>query len=98
MENEGLLFYLARDPLLTDNKRTFKLCEPLRSLCYNDEHPNETAMFMIQKNGEKALKEIVVLEMNCEFVMIQLVDLTEDRKSTRLNSSHSGESRMPSSA
>ena len=26
------------------------------------------------------------------------VQLTEDRKSTRLNSSHSGESRMPSSA
>ena len=26
------------------------------------------------------------------------MDLTEDRKSTRLNSSHSGQSRMPSSA
>ena len=27
-----------------------------------------------------------------------LANLTEDRKSTRLNSSHSGQSRMPSSA
>ena len=28
----------------------------------------------------------------------QMADSSEDRKSTRLNSSHSGESRMPSSA
>ena len=30
--------------------------------------------------------------------MLPLLGLGEDRKSTRLNSSHSGESRMPSSA
>ena len=31
-------------------------------------------------------------------ILIQIPDSVEDRKSTRLNSSHSGESRMPSSA
>ena len=30
--------------------------------------------------------------------IVMTVDLIQDRKSTRLNSSHSGESRMPSSA
>ena len=97
---------------------------PVRSLSYNDEDPNDSITFFIQKNGEQALKEIAVSEINCEFDMIQPVDLREamkdkirtnsnlipmllpykrqqlptDRKSTRLNSSHSGESRMPSSA
>ena len=60
LENDGLMFYLARGPLLTHNERTFKLCGPLRSLSYNDEDPNDSITFFIQKNGEQALKEIVV--------------------------------------
>ena len=41
-----------------------------------------------------------ILESSClEFsVVVKPFDEAEDRKSTRLNSSHSGESRMPSSA
>ena len=51
VENDGLLFYLASGPLLTDNERTFKLCGPLRSLCYNDEDPNETVTFLHRMNS-----------------------------------------------
>ena len=80
LENDGLMFYLARGPLLTKNERIFKLCGPLRSLSYNDEDPNENITFFIQKNGEQALKEIVVLEISCEFDMIQPVDLREALK------------------
>ena len=60
VESEGLLFYLERGPLLIDNEKTFKLCGCLRSPCYSDEHPNETITFFVQKNGEKALKEIAI--------------------------------------
>ena len=80
MENDGLLFYLTRGLLLIDNEKTFKLCGPLRSLCYNDEDPIETVTFLIQKNGEKAFKEIAVSEINCEFDMIQPMDLREALK------------------
>ena len=36
--------------------------------------------------------------MDKKLLMMALLMTTGDRKSTRLNSSHSGESRMPSSA
>ena len=39
-----------------------------------------------------------VIEIIDELFMEDVSDMMEDRKSTRLNSSHSGESRMPSSA
>ena len=47
--------------------------------------------------------EVDTVEMNAPSVQVAFVfydkaNLKEDRKSTRLNSSHSGESRMPSSA
>lgn len=80
LENEGLMFFLARGPLLTDNERLFKLCGPLRSLSYNDEDTNETITFFIQKNGEQALKEIAISEINCEFDMIQPVALRKAMK------------------
>ena len=65
------MFYLARGPLLTDNERLFKMCGPVKSLSYNDEDPNDISItFFIQKNGEQALKETAVLEINCEFDMI----------------------------
>ena len=50
----------------------------------------ETPIFMFNKNGKYIVR-----------TMGELLPLSfgpEDRKSTRLNSSHSGESRMPSSA
>ena len=48
-----------------------------------------------QKSSFELLKQCAgVLEKNVE----RLAQRAEDRKSTRLNSSHSGESRMPSSA
>ena len=70
LENDGLMFYLARSPLLIDNERIFKLCGPLRTLSYNDEDPNDTITFFIQKNEEQALKEIAISEINCKFDMI----------------------------
>ena len=80
LENDGLMFYLARAPLLTDNERIFKLYGPLRSLRYNDEGPNDTITFLIQKDKEQALKEIAVSKMNCEFDMIQPMDFKEAMK------------------
>ena len=39
------------------------------------------------------------IDLNDQYVIPGLVDVhNQDRKSTRLNSSHSGQSRMPSSA
>ena len=45
------------------------------------------------KAAEKCGLDCVLLENTKE-----LLEIVRDRKSTRLNSSHSGESRMPSSA
>ena len=80
MEHDGLKFYLARGPLLTDNERLFKLCGPLRSLSYNDEDPNDSITFLIQKNGEQAKKENAISEINCKFDIIQPMDLREAMK------------------
>ena len=38
------------------------------------------------------------IQVEAELARIETMEMSEDRKSTRLNSSHSGESRMPSSA
>ena len=38
------------------------------------------------------------IKINSTVVKFRIPNVIEDRKSTRLNSSHSGESRMPSSA
>ena len=48
-------------------------------------------------------KEIHIIEVTFKWFLEQKLDeekiyIKKDRKSTRLNSSHSGESRMPSSA
>ena len=43
-------------------------------------------------------QEVVAVCVSEELAEVTGVELTVDRKSTRLNSSHSGESRMPSSA
>ena len=61
----------------------------LATLCHNP------------KVQEAVMKECNVLGKKNDFKpmeMLEAVILTADRKSTRLNSSHSGESRMPSSA
>ena len=47
---------------------------------------------------EKEIKSPFSLEQNEDEVFEIYRDWETDRKSTRLNSSHSGESRMPSSA
>ena len=48
------------------------------------------------KDGSVLIRDNKILEVtNCD---LAIVGATLDRKSTRLNSSHSGESRMPSSA
>ena len=40
----------------------------------------------------------LILNVKAEGLEARLIDLMQDRKSTRLNSSHSAKSRMPSSA
>ena len=52
---------------------------------------------------EEREPDFILLSPDCGLVVLEVKDwlidqLLEDRKSTRLNSSHSGESRMPSSA
>ena len=42
--------------------------------------------------------EIIKLDNICQYNEMVGQETLQDRKSTRLNSSHSGESRMPSSA
>ena len=49
-------------------------------------------------SGVYILKKFADNEHDKDFVMVHYRDWETDRKSTRLNSSHSGESRMPSSA
>ena len=53
------------------------------------------------KNGHNDLKSVLSLSSHNERLPLSRVEdgtICGDRKSTRLNSSHSGESRMPSSA
>ena len=50
----------------------------------------ELTMKIFDLSGKNTMREIDCIR--------QRIDLGSDRKSTRLNSSHSGESRMPSSA
>ena len=40
----------------------------------------------------------ILIEFSIAYSCVRILPLIRDRKSTRLNSSHSGESRMPSSA
>ena len=66
-----------------------------RSLCGLDPSRFETGVLLL-------IQSLLLIDHRCAHVD-QPVDttgeiVTEDRKSTRLNSSHSGESRMPSSA
>ena len=61
------------------------------------EHEMPGLMAIRRKYGpQKPLKGVRI--MGSLHMTIQTAVLIEDRKSTRLNSSHSGESRMPSSA
>ena len=53
-------------------------------------------MFLIIKNN--IVKEIVFLALYVVWLFVSVVIILADRKSTRLNSSHPPESRMPSSA
>ena len=63
------------------------------------QHPQGAAYFQFARNMAKGMAPRYPAPLKC----IDAVELAthkpfEDRKSTRLNSSHSGESRMPSSA
>ena len=49
-------------------------------------------------DGEEAVAKYKEKRPDVVFMDIIMPKITGDRKSTRLNSSHSGESRMPSSA
>ena len=81
--------------------RSFKTFEELTADYESGElHPADLKP-ALAKSLNKILEVIYVLEfMNIIFVVFSklLIIVTIDRKSTRLNSSHSGESRMPSSA
>ena len=49
--------------------------------------------------GQKTTEKVYMIYFFCNFVLLNIVVLLiVDRKSTRLNSSHVSESRMPSSA
>ena len=56
----------------------------------------------MQKIEEIALSKLILDENYCKsvlpFIKEEYFEQSEDRKSTRLNSSHSQQSRMPSSA
>ena len=56
------------------------------------EGPLDLLLHLIEKNKVN-IYDIPIVE-----ITEQYMDYIRDRKSTRLNSSHSGESRMPSSA
>ena len=63
----------------------------------------ESAASAAARLDEKAetialVKETVVDDSGCAWMALNTPSVALDRKSTRLNSSHSGESRMPSSA
>ena len=65
---------------------------PRRPQCRNDEEPlppPSLAHVLATMEGNR---------VRTEQILERLVQNQKDRKSTRLNSSHSGESRMPSSA
>ena len=49
-------------------------------------------------NGHKVSCLLEALDMDYEAILVNLSEGDQDRKSTRLNSSHSQQSRMPSSA
>ena len=49
---------------------------------------------LLSKKTEQGLR----LDPRTKLLLIFIISIFVDRKSTRLNSSHSGESRMPSSA
>ena len=53
-----------------------------------------------KREAQRVLGDIIVRENEYKEILSALLGLLNegDRKSTRLNSSHSGESRMPSSA
>ena len=75
--------------------RRFHSGKALNAYAGNDPPPYRSGTFEsynrhISKRGNAALRKYC-------FEVMQALKLT-DRKSTRLNSSHSGESRMPSSA
>ena len=72
-----------------DAKRLFQDCHAILKVARHVSHFD--LVELVQKSQEEGLEDALQLVMFAK-------ELQEDRKSTRLNSSHSQQSRMPSSA
>ena len=57
-----------------------------------------TGMLMNRIGRKKTVLLSLIVNMQSFFIILRRISHFGDRKSTRLNSSHSGQSRMPSSA
>ena len=90
--------------VLLGYRRTIVLDEPGTTLDLIQEKVDWANLALIDSQGiysegdTKVLHQIIEAADVCLFMVDAIAGMTPDRKSTRLNSSHSQQSRMPSSA